>query len=1703
MDDLSTRELIQQLQTQIEVQAQTIREQHEIQRKQTEELAALRAQQPPPELSASNRHDNNEGSHHGGPSDPLAGGKRGPSSARITNLLPFTDTIMQAHMPDKPPPVLDRYDGSADPDNHMRNFIDSMAFYTDNDPVICRAFSLSLKDDALEWFHTLPRNSIDCFATIETLFRKQYATNKKPEMTAAELVNTKQEKDETLRAFMQRYNETARRVKNINHTFIISNLPSCLKPGHFAEQLYADPPTSLEELQSTIAKFIRIEDLRNSRKKQQQDTSNHDIKKPLKRSINDYKPDRAPRKELAKVLEEALHAELLTVRRKATPKNADNSKACLFHVNHGHDTEECNIVKDELERLIRAGYLQNYVKDRISTRATASPRKDPFRQGPERSPPRVERRHRRSRSPPRRVERERSVRGRIDTISGGFAGGGASSSARKRSLRNLKSVHMVDQQPRSIPDITFTNADFHAPDPDHDDPMVITANIARYDVSKVLIDQGSSVNILFWSTFKKMDLSEDLIAPFNEQIVGFSGERVDTRGYLDLRTRLGISREAPELRIRFLLVEANTSYNALIGRPCLNAFGAIVSTPHLAMKFPTERGTICTVKADQRTARQCYVAGLKLSPLVPMRKSRRTDIAAIELDPRTNTEDRLHPQGDVKLLPLTKDPNKTTTIGGNLDLSDEHNLGRILRANADLFAWTAADMPGIHPGVMSHKLSIFREARPVAQKKRRFGEEKRKAIQVEVEKLMNARFIKELTYTMWLSNVVMVKKSSGQWRMCVDFTDLNKACPKDSYPLPSIDRLVDGASGHTILSFLDAYSGYNQIPMYAPDQSKTAFITEQANYCYEVMPFGLKNAGATYQRLMDKVFHQQIGRCMDVYVDDMVIRSNSMEQHLRDIKEVFGQISRYSMRLNPSKCTFGVPAGKFLGFMLTSRGIEANPDKCKAVLDMISPKTLREVQRLVGRLTALSRFIPKLAEHIKPILRSIKKDTTQHWNDDCEAAFDKVKHILTRPPIMARPDAGSNLLLYIAASHHAVSAALIQEVPSFKLIYFISRTLQGAEERYSQIEKIALALLTASRRLRPYFQSHQVIVRTDHPIAKILRKPDLTGRIVSWSIELSEFGLRYEPRGSVKGQHLADFATELVPPPGNSTLKWLLNVDGSSDKRGGGAGVLLEGPDGLIIEQAIMFKFHASNNQAEYEALIAGLSLAVELQITCLECRMDSQLVVGQMNGTYQVKDNQLLRYFHKTQTLLQNFIEFSIVHIPREQNARADILSKLTHSKERAQLSSIIKMTLDHPVVEALAIDMSTPRVDWRLKVKDLMMKQEQGEDISVTDSKRIARYVCIGDDLYRRGHSTPLLKCISEEDADYVLRELHTGIRGFHSGKRTLRARILRAGYYWPTIDHDCDEFVKKCVSCQAHGHEIHAPPEELHYIVAPWPFAQWGLDIVGPLPPAKAQNKFLLVAVDYFTKWIEAEPLSVISAQRVQKFIWHLVCRFGLPQKIITDNGRQFIERKLEEFLNSLGIKHITSSVEHPQTNGQAEAANKAILTELKKRLGEAKSLWVEELPEVLWAYRCTPHGSTGDTPFNLTYGTDAMLPVEVGEPSLRRNITDMSLNEEQLRMNLDVLPERREIATIRAEAQKRMLSRRYNSKVKPRSFKSGDLVWRKRGEARKDRTHGKLAANWEGPFRVAEEMSNGAYRLQLLDGQPIPNTWNATHLKYYFS
>nr|KYP72275.1 Transposon Ty3-I Gag-Pol polyprotein [Cajanus cajan] len=657
------------------------------------------------------------------------------------------------------------------------------------------------------------------------------------------------------------------------------------------------------------------------------------------------------------------------------------------------------------------------------------------------------------------------------------------------------------------------------------------------------------------------------------------------------------------------------------------------------------------------------------------------------------------------------------------------------------------------------------------------------------------------------------------------------------------------------------------------------------------------------------------------------------------------------------------------------------------------------------------------------------------------------------------------------------------------------------------IEKLALALVTAARRLRPYFQSHQVVVKTDYPIKQILRKPELTGQMIAWLVELSEFGIQYESRSALKAQFLADFVAELTPTAAEEPQVWTLHIDRSSNSKGGGVGIILEGLNQVTLEQSLKFSFKVTNNQAKYEALLAGLRLARDLGARRVSCNSDLKLMVEQLNGTYQEKDTLLQRYFHIASHQISSFDEFIIQHVPREQNARADLLSKLTSTKSPGQHRTIIQETLRSPSLDDKDVNVSDSQDQgWVTGIWSFLKEGILPEDKDEARKMRMrsAKFVIIGDELFKRGISTPLLKCLTAPQVAYVIEEIHRGICGMHSGARSMATRVLRAGYYWPTLKSDCQDYVQKCKECQQFGNTHRQPPEALHHMMSAWPFSQWGMDILGPFPPAKGQLKFLLVAIDYFTKWIEACPLAKITTENVQRFTWRsIVCRFEIPHTLVTDNGRQFIAQGFEDFLRELGIKHLPTSVEHPQTNGQAEAANKVILWELKKRLGNAKGQWADELPSILWAYHCTPQSTTQETPYRLTYGADAMIPIEVGETSHRRQVFNSEQNARELAADLDLVDELRDEAQIHEEACKLRASRRYNTRVRPRSFRVGDLVWRLLGEAWKDTSDGKLAPTWGGPFRVIEDLENGAYRLQELNGKPIPRTWNATHLKFYFS
>ncbi|XP_025639166.1 uncharacterized protein [Arachis hypogaea] len=559
-------------------------------------------------------------------------------------------------------------------------------------------------------------------------------------------------------------------------------------------------------------------------------------------------------------------------------------------------------------------------------------------------------------------------------------------------------------------------------------------------------------------------------------------------------------------------------------------------------------------------------------------------------------------------------------------------------------------------------------------------------------------------------------------------------------------------------------------------------------------------SGATYQRLMDKVFAKQIGRNIEVYVDDMVAKTKIGNNHLDDLTEIFSQIRKYNMRLNPEKCA------------LASR-----------------------------------------------------------------------------------------------AANSSASCSLAE----------------NAELRYPSIEKLALALVFSARRLRPYFQSHVIHIRTDHPLRQVLQKPELAGQLVKWSVELSDFDIRYQGQSSIKSQFLADFIAEFtILDIAEYSPEWSLYVDGSSNPQGCGAGIILDDENGNVIEHSLHFFFKASYNQSEYEALITGLRLASYLNIAELKVYYDSLLIVQQVNELYQ------------------------------ENNSRADILSKLANTQ--INNSSLHRSTLIKPSIELTDVLSVTQEADWRTSyINYLRTGILPGNVENVRHFCRQASFFTIYNNcLYRRGFSRPLLKCLCRTEAELALAEAHEGI-------------------------------------------------------------------------------------------------------------------------------------------------------CEHPQTNGLAEAKNKVILHALRKKLDDTKGLWAELIPEIIWGYNTTIHSTTKETPLRLVYGSDAMIPVEISQSSLRTEMADHTTKETARQFELDLLEEVISSTTIKQLVMQQHIARRYNQRLHPRSFQVNNIVLRKAEQARRPSSHGKLAANWEGPYRIIEVIGNGAYRLQTLDGKDLPNTWNVSSLKLYYS
>nr|GEU42356.1 reverse transcriptase domain-containing protein [Tanacetum cinerariifolium] len=578
-------------------------------------------------------------------------------------------------------------------------------------------------------------------------------------------------------------------------------------------------------------------------------------------------------------------------------------------------------------------------------------------------------------------------------------------------------------------------------------------------------------------------------------------------------------------------------------------------------------------------------------------------------------------------------------------------LCSLLKENLDIFAWQPSDMTGVPRSIIEHRLNIREGYSPVRQKKIGQTPERAMALQAEVQKLVEAGIMRDVYYHDWLSNPVMVKKHDGSWWMCVDFTDLNKACPQDCYPLPEIDWKVESLCGYPFKYFLDAYKGYHQIQLAESDEEKTAFHTGQGVYCYSKMPFGLKNAGATYQRLVDKAFDSQIGWYIEVYVDDLVVKSHIEAEMLRDIGETFRTLRKINMKLSPKKCTFGAVEGMFLGCMVTPEGIKPCPDKTEAVLQLPSPPTIKEFR---------ASFIIALGHLLLSITFASRHRIYTRVAKIYDCRLHKMQYLSAFIVVVTGKDlAQSNMQLksihqigydHKIHNYYNVYGGRNGQSPYYRASVGATNggmiALAGASvvatafHLYLNMAECGHGL--EAKGLMRYFHAHPIVVITDQPIKQIMSRPDVAGRLQKWSVMLGEHNITCQPRTSMKGQVLEDFLAEMPDEsqPDASVVETqqeplTLFTNGSSCVDGSGAGLLLISPEGTEFTYVLRFQFAASKFEAEYEALITGLRITAQMGVRNVHVSVDSKLVANQVLGAYVAKEENTIKYLEKVKSLV------------------------------------------------------------------------------------------------------------------------------------------------------------------------------------------------------------------------------------------------------------------------------------------------------------------------------------------------------------------------------------------------------------------------------------------------------------------------------------
>ena len=871
------------------------------------------------------------------------------------------------------------------------------------------------------------------------------------------------------------------------------------------------------------------------------------------------------------------------------------------------------------------------------------------------------------------------------------------------------------------------------------------------------------------------------------------------------------------------------------------------------------------------------------------------------------------------------------------------------------------------------------DAQPKKQALRRTPFAVRQEVARQLKEMQETGVIQPST-SPWASPIVLVRKKDGSLRFCIDYRHLNSVTKVDTYPLPRIDDLLDQLGKAKYFSTLDLASGYWQIPVHPDSQEKTAFVTTRGLFEFRVMPFGLRNAPAAFQRLMERVLMglnpEDGADFVDAYIDDVLIFSQTLEEHLHHLSLVLDTVKKADLKLKLPKCKFFRKEVEFLGHLVTTEGLKPNHAHTTAVTEFPTPRNVKEIRQFVGLASYYRRFIPNFAKIAHPLHALTRKGAPFSWTDECQEAFTTLKQKLSSGPVLAYPDFGKDFVLETDASIRGLGAVLSQKQSDGKLhpIAFASRALSPPEKNYAVTELETLAVVWACSHYHAYLYGHDVTVYTDHSAVKaILETPSPSGKHARWWSRVYGSGVK---------------SVQIIYRAGKDNA----NADALSRNP------QLPAP---------------AEDMADTDVQVAAITTtnAPELDITSL-LEMEPGQSVPDGLGPEQRKDPALAEL---------------IAFIVKEE---------LPAEEKRAKIV----------VAQASMLTM----VDDILYYVD--PKQENRRRVVVPKQLR-----------------------------KQIMEENHSGpMAGHFSGNRMYN--VLVRHWWWQGMYTDTLQHCKNCPQCAVVTGSGRRNKPLLQPIPVERAFQIVGVDVMD-LPKTERGNQHVVVFQDFLTKWPMVFPIPDQKAVRIARLLAdEVIPTIGVPEALLSDRGTNLLSHLMMDVCKLLGIKKLNTTAYHPQCDGMVERFNRTLKSMLRKHAATFGNQWDQYLPGLLWAYRNTPHESTGEKPSFLLYGLDCRSPTEAAlHPPHLIEPTNVSDYRQELILSLAMA---RKLAAESIQKAQRKYKAQYDKKAKPADYRVGDWVMvhfpqEESGALRK------LSRPWHGP-----------YRLQRCDGP------DATVVKVYF-